>query len=325
MMNLDWEELRTFLAVAKSGSFSRAAKDIGVTQPTVSRRIELLEGSLKAKLFNRNADGVVPTDVGAQILSYAESMAHNAESIGRLANETDNRPEGRVGIAAPDGIAAFWLIPNLQRFMRAYPKLFLSFDCGIWKSTSEDLPADMSLQVHEPTNPDAIRIPICHLHYSMFATQEYLDLYGTPNDLNEIVNHRHVVHTAQIMQKHLWAEKADAAQQMLRNEIQTNSSAVSLMSVLCGLGIGALPTAAADLYPQLVPLPVGRVATVRLWLVYHKEHKQSRKVEVVKDWIESIFDRSKMVWVREEFIDPYDFKERQIGDVPGLPEPAAQT
>jgi DNA-binding transcriptional LysR family regulator len=126
---IDWGDLRVFLAVVESGSFSGAAKALGITQPTVSRRIEELEAKLHAQLIVRSLNGVALTDAGTAIHDHVVTMERSAQAIERLAMGQDKRDEGRVRLSAPDGLAAFW-----RRALR-------SFTARIPRSRSRSTPA----------------------------------------------------------------------------------------------------------------------------------------------------------------------------------------
>src|SRR5271169_6646677 len=129
---LDWNDVRTFLAVAESGSLNAAARLLGMTQPTISRRMEDLEHRLGARLFQRSTRGISLTDAGESVHDLAATMARFGDAIVRDVGGRDRTQGGRVRIAAPDGIASFVLIPAAPAFQMANPEIDLSVDCGLW-------------------------------------------------------------------------------------------------------------------------------------------------------------------------------------------------
>ena len=102
-MDIDWDDWRLFLAVASAGSMSGAARALRLGQPTLSRRMGLLEERLDGPLFVRRADGVALTPLGERLLPAAQRMADFAGDAGRIVAGGERRPEGRVRIAAPPG------------------------------------------------------------------------------------------------------------------------------------------------------------------------------------------------------------------------------
>src|SRR5689334_4201790 len=110
-MNIPWEDLQLFLAVAEARSMSAAARTLRLGQPTLSRRMALLEEAVGSALFVRRPDGVAPTPLAERLLPAARRMAEWASEAGRAVAGGERAPEGRVRIAAPPGIAFDFLAP----------------------------------------------------------------------------------------------------------------------------------------------------------------------------------------------------------------------
>ena len=111
----DWNDLKIFHALVSAGSMSKAARLLGVVQPTVSRRLEQLEMRIGARLVTRGADGVELTDVGERIWTLVQTMQSTANDIGRVAGQADMAEAGRVRVTAPDGIASYWIAKPLPK------------------------------------------------------------------------------------------------------------------------------------------------------------------------------------------------------------------
>jgi DNA-binding transcriptional LysR family regulator len=116
-MDIPWEDVRLFLAVAESGSLSGAARQLRIGQPTVSRRVAALEYTLGAKLFRRRVDGASLTSAGERLLEPARRMAEWAGELGRVAERSHSAPEGLVRITAPPYVA-FDLLAPFASFVR---------------------------------------------------------------------------------------------------------------------------------------------------------------------------------------------------------------
>ena len=136
---MDVDQLRAFVAVARAGRFTRAARQLGTSQPNLSRRLQQLERQVAAKLVVRTPVGVVLTSAGERFLSYAES-AIAAVDAGRTAlDELGGQPRGAVALGSQPTIGAYALPEALARFhaeqpgillrLREGPLLFISF-CG---------------------------------------------------------------------------------------------------------------------------------------------------------------------------------------------------
>lgn len=304
---VDWADLRVFLAVAETGSFSGAAKALGITQPTVSRRVEELEATLHAQLFIRSLNGVSLTDAGTAIRDHVVTMERSAQAIERLALGQDKRDEGRVRLSAPDGLAAFWLAPRLAEFHRENPKIAISLDAGLWPSDAVRPEIDVGLQFEEDKQLDHVVTRIATYHYGLFASPEYIDLYGAPRTLAEATEHRAIYHTAQTRQQQNWDSKTAALKALWPIQIETNSSAAVMVAARAGAGIAALPTAALVYAPELVMLSEAPLAALTLYLVHHADAQKTERLRRVTAWLKKIFDNSENPWFREEFVPPAEF------------------
>ena len=315
----DWSNLRVFFAVAESGGINAAARVLQINPSTVTRAIEELERQLNATLFHRGPRGATLTEAGEAAFQRVRTMERMAEALELEVGDSETLPEGRVRLAAPDGVAGYFISPHQTEFLRAYPGIDLSIDCGLWPDRPLDGEADLALTFSEPTQPDAVAQPIAHVHYALFASREYVSLYGAPKTIEEMLVHPYIHHSAQTHQKELWGERVQAWQTLTHKRIETNSSAVVVQAVLNGVGIGAMPTAIASVEPDLVMLDVLTVGPAKLWLVHHRDAVRPARVRLVKDWLKAIFDPRTRPWYRSEFVHPDDFAAEAGG-----PESAAK-
>lgn len=122
-MNITWDDARIFLAVAEAGTFSGAARALGLGQPTVSRRVAEFEEVLGLALFHRGRRGATLTADGARLLPAARQMARWASAFERSAAEGQGELAGRVRVTAPPGIAFEFLVPFCQRLRQTHPAL----------------------------------------------------------------------------------------------------------------------------------------------------------------------------------------------------------
>ena len=193
----DWSDLRVFWAVAELGSFGAVARNLGLGLTTVTRTVDRLEEQLAAKLFTRGPHGVTLTEAGTLAYDRALSMERVAEQLEREIVNSEKAPEGRVKISAPDGVAGIFLPPFMAEFVRANPKIDLAVDCDLWPDRPMAGDADLALTFQEPKHPDAVATPLAHFHYALFASREYLELYGVPTTPAEVLAHPYVHHVGQ--------------------------------------------------------------------------------------------------------------------------------
>src|SRR4051812_14430864 len=123
MADFDWNDLRAFLAVARTGRLTAAAGRLGLDHSTLSRRIARLEHGLKAKLFDRSPTGYTLTDDGARLLPVAEEMERLALSGAEAVGGTAASVEGIVRIGSPEGFGSWFLAPRIAKLTERYPQL----------------------------------------------------------------------------------------------------------------------------------------------------------------------------------------------------------
>ncbi|MFI4976767.1 MAG: LysR family transcriptional regulator [Caulobacterales bacterium] len=309
---LDWDDVRIFLAVAESGSLNAAARALGMTQPTISRRMEDLEIRLGARLFNRSSRGICLTPSGETMHDLAAGMARLGGAIVRDVAGRDRVDEGRVRLAAPDGMASFVLMPTFGEFQRTNPQIQLSLDCGLWPNAPMGDGVDLSLEFTESGSPDMVSTPIATLHYAYYASRDYINFYGAPATFAEVAQHRVMHHAAYKEQLSTWNRKAIALLELNGNHLVTNSSAALVLAIARGAGIGSLPTLVETLGMDLVMLELEPVAHPVLWLRHHSAAVRQGRVQRVKEWIQRAFDPTDKPWFRDEYIHPRDFS-RAVG------------
>lgn len=122
---MELEQLTAFLAVAESGTFSRAAIRLGSTQPVLSRKIKVLEDELGVELFHRTGHGVVLSEGGKLLEKYARGLVETAETARKAVQAVGISPVGQVTIAMPSSIATVLAVDLVREFRRAFPNVFL--------------------------------------------------------------------------------------------------------------------------------------------------------------------------------------------------------
>ncbi len=122
-MNLNWDDMRFFLALCRTHSFVAAAGELKVTHTTVSRRITALESALQTQLFQRTEKGCQITPAGEALLPYAERLESTVIKLEEHVSGKDNQLTGCVRIGTPDGIGNCYLAGCLSQFQDQHPAL----------------------------------------------------------------------------------------------------------------------------------------------------------------------------------------------------------
>ncbi|MDF3070995.1 MAG: transcriptional regulator, LysR family [Polyangiaceae bacterium] len=153
-MDVSWEDVRLFLAIADHGSLTEAARRLRVGQPTVSRRLAELEENVGYPLFQRSVEGATLTSQGERWLEPARRMAEWAGELSRAGEHADAAPTGVVRVAAPPGVAYDFVAPFARLVRERYPHIELQVLARVEYADLGRREADIALRVRAPTQRD---------------------------------------------------------------------------------------------------------------------------------------------------------------------------
>ncbi len=144
---MDWDDVRHFLALARTGSVRAAGSSIGVSHSTVARRVEGLEARLRARLFDRNRDGYVLTRAGQRMLPAAERVERELATLERGLAGGDARMTGVVSLTCCDAFVSSMLMPALARLCGEHPGLEVALSTDARPFDLSKREADIALRV----------------------------------------------------------------------------------------------------------------------------------------------------------------------------------
>ncbi|MEM5517581.1 LysR family transcriptional regulator [Henriciella sp. AS95] len=301
---LDWDNLRVFAAVADLGSMTAAAKHVGESTPTVSRKIEELERSLNCQLFIRSTRGVELTEAGKQVLRRTTTIANEANTILSEMSDVDQEAAGDLRIASTDGVLSHWLTRTMPQYLAKNSELELYISILEKDANLLNNEADMSFVFTKPQHRDLHSTRLGVLHYMFFASESYLETYGRPESLFDLQGHRCLLHEAYVNQIDRWATKASDLKKMLKFSIITNSGTVLREVCANGGGITLAPSYACIVDERLIPLELPELVPIEFWLSYtHRVQRLSRGRKFI-DWLTTQFDPEANPWFAETFVHP---------------------
>ena len=306
----DWESIHISLEVIRKGSFRAAAEYLGTSINVLRRRVDELERNLGVKLLTRHVDGVRVTSEGEKIFEVAKKMEVASYELIKAGEQTNIHLSGEVRLAVTEGLGTFWIAPCLVEFQRANPKLLVDVHCAMKSADVLRLEADVAIQITRPTAPDLRMVKLGRLHFMCFASPNYIETFGRPENAADLVNHRILVQSDDNVQ---WREVYDRlfpgipASNLVA--LRTNVSSAHYWSIAKGGGIGVLPTYAQWIGSPLVPLDLGVNEHVDIWMAYHPDAKNIPRVARLIEWVIQSFSPEKFPWFRDEFIHPLKLME----------------
>ncbi len=266
---MDWDDLRIFLAVARTDSLSGAGKRLKIDPATVGRRIARLEDAVGARLFTKSPQGYALTNEGTRLLPHAERV----ESALDGASEALTGPEGLTGqvrIGAPDGCANYLLPQVLARICDANPGLEVQIVALPRVFNLSKREADMAIAV---SRPEAGRLTVQKLtdyRLHLAVSLGYLDNAPPLNSLDDLRHHRMVGYIPDmIFDKELdYLAGIGAGTAALTS----NSVSVQLNWLRHGAGVGVVHDFALPSAPELTRILTDEVALTRsFWLIRHAD------------------------------------------------------
>ena len=304
-----WDDYRYFLATSEAGSFTKAASDLGVTQSTLSRRIEHLEQQLGVRLFVRSQTGVTLTAEGESILQTAREIEAKILEIQGSLIGSDKRLDGTVRISVTDGLAAYWMTPAIPAFHDRHPGILVEFNCSAEPADAARMETELSFRFREPREADLIAVRLGTLHFVPWASVAYLKRHGLPQNPEDLLSHRLLDHTDYYHDDGDWSSWFALARAANLIRYRCNSSSAMLNAIKNGVGIGLLPTYVCEFAEGIVPIALDVRTHSNFWLVYHAELREAARVRAVIDWVKGLFDQDAYPWFRDEFHPP-DTKPR---------------
>ncbi len=287
---MDWDKLRIFHEVARAGSFSKAAENLGLTQSTLSRHIATLEGDLNTALFHRHARGVVLTEAGEMLFRATHEMEQQLASARTQLMDAREKPSGPLTITTTVGLGTIWLTPRMEEFVRLYPDIRTTLLLEDEELDLSRRQADVAIRLRQPVQPDLIQRKLFTVHYHVYAAPSYIQEHGIPRTVEELDQHRIISFgpAPGYLAALNWLQHVGRPNDRPRKAVLTVNNVYGLTRATeTGIGIAALPDYIIGPDTRLVQidLPDVKMPTFDTYLVYPEELRNSKRVKVFRDFI----------------------------------------
>ncbi|MBT8155375.1 LysR family transcriptional regulator [Epibacterium ulvae] len=283
MSSPDWTHIRAFLATADTGSLSAAARQLRLTQPTLSRQVAALEDEMGVMLFERLGRALQLTDAGHELLAHARQMGQAAEAFAITATSQSQEVEGLVRITASDVFSVYVLPQALRILAERAPRLKIEI---VADNDLRDLmrrEADIAIRHVRPDQPDLVARLVQEARAYLYASEDYVKAHGAPATLADCSQHEFIGFGAvDEMVEFLKPLGIETTAENFR--FNTHNGLVAWELVRQGFGIAIMASDAGDntpgvirILPQIAPVPFP------IWLTTHRELHTSRKIRFVFD------------------------------------------
>lgn len=282
----DWNCARAFLVTLEEGSFSAAAKTLGLTQPTLSRQVAALEEELGLTLFERVGKGVEPTKSGLELLEHVRTMGDAASLFSLTASGQATEIDGDICISCVDLTATFQLPPLIAQLRRAHPGINFEMIASNKPSDLKRREADIAIRHFRPSEPDLIAKKLASQVATFYATPELLEPLGDKRAASDLAD-ADFIGFSHLQQDYInGLNKVGVPVTASNFKVICNNQSTHWEMTKHGVGIGIMPVGIGDPEPLVVRvLPEDWVLERDVWLVAHRELRTNRRLKTVFDFL----------------------------------------
>ena len=286
------QAMQIFTRVAEAGSFVRAAETLSLPSSTVTSTIKNLEKFLQVRLLNRTTRRVSLTPEGLQYLAQCREILALIEHAESSLTDSVKRPQGRLRVDMPGGIAHFIVMPNLKDFYRLYPDIYLMIGVSDRQIDLVQEGVDCVIRTGELADSTLVARPLGRFRWVTCASPEYLGEYGIPQSPEELARHRAIHYFSgqnRRVNEMRFTRGSEALSVPINGETAVNETGLYIKMCLEGFGLaqlaerivaehlqqGRLIEVLADWQPPSVPVT----------LLYPHQRFLSPAVRAFADWI----------------------------------------
>jgi DNA-binding transcriptional LysR family regulator len=290
MNKLNWDLICSFLTVSRNGSLSAAARELGVSQPTLSRDIQALESATELNLFKRTTQGLQLTEAGQRLVDAATHMGEAADMFSRQASGMSVQLQGTVRISANEIVGIYLLPAAVTAFREQHPGVQIEIVITNEASSLSKREADIALRMFQPRQPDLVARRLPDMELGFYAHRDYLQKYGKPETVEEFQQHT-IIGFDENME--YIESAAQLGYQFTRDNfaLRTDHMLMQINLARAGAGIIGTHVALAQHWNELerilqwVALP-----SLEFWVVCHSDVQYNSRIRSLFDFLIKWFE-----------------------------------
>lgn len=285
---MDWEDVRVFVALARHGSLSGAARALSVNHATVARRIRALETALGEKLVDRRPHGYVLTEAGARTLETASEMEAAAARL--KPGRSDGAIRGLVRVNAPPALTLGFLLPRLAKLSARHPGLSLDVASDVRAISLDRREADIAIRIGRPRDSDLLARQVGAIGFGFYATEPLARRLAKKEDV-PFVSFDEA--NADLPEAIWLARHFPKARVTFRANNQLGQAAAARV----GAGVGLLPHYIGRSDATLIALPIEPLPPKReVWLLKRQVDRKDPAIRTVAEYVEEVFAKERALF-----------------------------
>ncbi|GLX78249.1 LysR family transcriptional regulator [Thalassotalea insulae] len=285
MPRLPWDLIQIFYTLAKFGSLSKAARELGTSQPTLSRQLARLEQQMTVTLFDRSTQGLKITEAGQRLLESSQLMNQASEQFNRIASGDSLSLTGSIRITANEVLGLYYLPSIIAQFNRLYPEIQVEINISNQATSLHKRDADIALRMFRPSQPDLIARRLKDIQLNAVASSEYFKKFPVPKTLKSLEQHKLIGFDRDIV----FVNALKALQWPLADKnfiFKTDFLPLQIELARQGAGITITHSYLLQRWPELqIILPDLKIPSLEFWLVCHADVQHNRKIRLMMDFL----------------------------------------
>lgn len=285
---INWDNLRIFLTVARFSSALEAAQHLNIDHSTITRRLRKLEDEIGSKLFIRTPQGHTLNSTGHRLYEYAEQIEHTMSSIESELGGDSQVLTGQVRLGATEGFGSFFIAPHLAHFCEKHQSInvdLLALPRFINLSKRE---ADIAISIERPSTGPYVTCKLTDYRLQLYATKEYLDHHPSIKKIQDINQHRVIGYVDEFS----FSPELRYLEQLAPQAtvpLHSTSIIAQHRATLEGTALGILPCFLGNTSPELIPILPNEASIIRsFWLITPNEKREVSRVMVLWDYLRHI-------------------------------------
>jgi DNA-binding transcriptional LysR family regulator len=288
--NQNWDDLRYFLAVARTGTLTAAAKQLGTEHTTVARHIRALEDELHSRLFHKTNSGYGLTEAGERLLAGAEAIESAYLFAKAAASSTGQTIIGTVRIGAPDGFGSVFLAPRVRTLTDRHPQLEIQILTTTRPFSLLKREVDIAIAHSGPEQMRVVSRRLTDHRTYVYASRAYLNEAAPIGAREDLKNHPFIGFVEEL----LFPPEISFSDAIgIEPRIRSTNVLALLHATLSGSGLCVLPAFVASSHPTLAPVLSEEVSFTRSYHMHiHEDHRRAAHVREVAAFIAAEVERS---------------------------------
>jgi molybdate transport repressor ModE-like protein len=295
---MDWDRIRIFLAVARTGQILAASRRLGLNHATVARQLTALEEELKAKLVERHPEGCSLTAAGEALVAAAERAEAEFLKVEAAVAGTTETISGTVRVGAPDGLGNYFLSHQLAALAAQHPELIIQLVPLPRTFSLSRREADIAITLEPPQQGRLIVTKLTDYTLHVYAATGYLERSGPIESEGDLADRLFVTHIEDFVYSRA-LDYADTLGRVMNRRFECGSVVAQIEAVRAGHGIGILHDYFAGRYPELRRVLPSMRFVRSYWLLSHPDTHETRRIMEVRRHIATKISAERSAFFRD--------------------------